>query len=206
MAIGTTAAIIGGLGAAGGAAQSIIGANQARDARRAIDNFQRADLVNPAENLRISTLGADLQREQANRAQSNIIDAIRMGGSRAIIGAAPALAAQSNLLNREIAAGLDQQMLNREAAIADGAFRVQQLQERRDEADLRGLGNLYNVGQQNLFGGFDDIATAGMFIGQNLEGNQNRTPFVAPIPTFGGYGLAQVGSPINAPVLTQLPT
>lgn len=172
MAIGTTAAIIGGLAAAGGAAKGIFGGIQAGKARKAIANYERQDLTNPMENMRISTLGSDLQREQSAQSQANILDVIRSGGSRAIIGATGRAASEFNSLNKDIAVGLDNQMLNRENAVAQGEFRTMQMQERREEADLAGLGQQLNAGQQNMWSGIDDVVSAGMFSANNLESNE----------------------------------
>lgn len=171
MAIGTTAAIVGGLTAAGGAAKSLFGANQTSRAREAIENYDRQDLTNPYEDLQISTLGAEVRRQQAAQTQANLMDMIRMGGSRAILGAAGATAREFNSLNQDIAADLDQQMIDRNNMIAQGAFKTMQMQERREEADLAGLGRMYNVGQQNMWGGLGDFASAGMFAANNLESN-----------------------------------
>ena len=60
MAIATGTAIALGVSAAAGAANAISGASRARKAKQAIDNFQRQDLRNEADDLRVSTLGAEL--------------------------------------------------------------------------------------------------------------------------------------------------
>ncbi len=172
MAVGTTTAILGGLSAGTGLFKTIQGAKEKSSARNALENYNRQELTNPAENLTISTLGADIQREELARNMAKVTDIIAQGGARSIIGAMGRVQMQNNQVAQDIAMNMDDQMLNREYAILDGAYNKMQMQERREEADLAGLGNQYAVGNQNMWSGINDVAQAGMFLANNLESNK----------------------------------
>ena len=77
MAIATGTAIALGVSAAAGAANAISGAARSRRARKAIESFERQELRNEADDLRVSTLGAELQTEEAQRRFATSVDALQ---------------------------------------------------------------------------------------------------------------------------------
>lgn len=171
MPIATTTAIASGLAIAGGAAKSISGASQSKKYQKLIDGYQRQELTNPYENLKVSTMGAMMQQKNSAQNTATALYNLRRSGTNAIIGATGRVVEQNNKVNQQIAANLDQQATRNELYAAQGASRVQQMQERREEADLDGLGNALNVAKQNMWGGFSDIATGALTAAGGMTGS-----------------------------------
>lgn len=127
-------------------------------AQKAIEGYKRQDLVNPANGLQVSTLGADRQREDLARTMASYGNLAAMGGSRAIAGLLPNLVSQQNSQEAQIAAGLDEQQARIEQMKAQGQMGVQQMQEQREVNDLAGLGTQLNVANQNAQMGLNTIS------------------------------------------------
>jgi hypothetical protein len=144
---------MGFVGAGLGITQSIMGAIQANDARKALENYERQELENVAENLTVSTLGADLQREENARLASTQIDALRGGGSRAIIGGSGRVEEGLQRANLEIAADLDRQQKDIDRMYAQDEANIRGMVEARENADIAGLSSQYTAGRQALFDG-----------------------------------------------------
>jgi len=200
-ALTTIGLVSGGLALAGGIGKSISAGKQKRKLEKQLDSYQRQELRNPYEGLRVSTLGAVNRQQQAAQNTATALYNLRQGGAGALTGGVGRLVGQSNLVNRDIAAGLDQQMQRNEILQAQGAARVIQQQERREEQDLAGLGQGINVAQQNLWGGFTDIArSAGSFAGALGQAGA----FGGGGGTGGGGtgGLGSIGSTQSAAPLT----
>ncbi len=146
------------VGAAGGIAQSIIGAGQARKARKAIENYDRQDITNLSEGLKVSTKGADLATDNLARTNATTVAALKSGGVRALMGGLPKV--QEATINQaaKIAADLDDQILANQKEEIAGAEKARALIERREEADLAGLGAQLNAGRQTMAGGIQGFA------------------------------------------------
>ena len=86
MAIGTATAIALGVSAAASTAQAVSGAARASKAKKALENFQRQELKNVTEGMRVSTLGAELQTQEAQRRFATGVEALRSGGVRGVVG------------------------------------------------------------------------------------------------------------------------
>ena len=82
--LGVLAGISAGTNILGGLIQGISGAKRARRARREIQNYQRQDLQNAFRGVSVSTMGADLQREEANRALATTVNAAQRMGTRGL--------------------------------------------------------------------------------------------------------------------------
>lgn len=164
-----------GLSATGGIVKTILGARQARKAQEAIDNYQRQALTNAYADLEVSTLGADLQVEQMNRTTANTVQALKAGGARALIGGIGKVQQINTDASRQIAADLDNQKNYNEKLEAQGEMQVQNMQERREEADLAGLGQQLSVGQQNIFGGIADTIRGFGAMAGSWEGGGGTT-------------------------------
>ena len=150
-------AVAGGLGAGVGLFQTIKGAKQSRDAQNALENYQRQQLENVAEGLQVSTLGADLQREEQARLAATQVDALKGGGSRAIIGGLGRVEAGNQAVNRQIGADLDMQQKQIDQMRAEDERRIQGMIEQRQNQDISALSSQYNTGQQNMMSGFGNI-------------------------------------------------
>jgi len=97
-----TAVAIGGLAIS--AYSAVNEANKKKKAAKALQELKTPELSNVAENLQVSTLGADLQREEAARTTASQLDALRESGTRGVVGGVGRVAAQNQAQNRQIAA------------------------------------------------------------------------------------------------------
>lgn len=169
------AVISGTILAAGTAAYSIAQAEkQKREARKALNSYERQELDNPYKELPLSTVGSDLMREETGRTAATLTDAASRFGIRGM-SAIPAIQSNINSANQEGRNYLDQQDIRRQYAIAQGEQNVQGLQETREREDLAGIGNLMNVGNQNMQQGIGMGLNALMYGARNInfgEGQQ----------------------------------
>jgi hypothetical protein len=173
-------------------------------AKRALDSYVRQTLENVYDDIGISRYGADLQTEQAQLAMGTGFDAIQQAGTRGVIGGAGRVLARNNDMMRQIGADLDMQENRRRQMAAQDNARIRQMQERREEMDLAGLGQQMNIGRQDMWSGIGDIANAGMFAGQTgaFDGlfRGKAKPIESSIET-AGYQYSQ--PEINAPTMPQ---
>lgn len=149
-----------GIAIAGSVAQGIMGASQASKAKKAIEGYRRQELTNVAEGISISTKGAELAAEEMARIASTSVQALQQSGVRGVVGGIGQVQKSVMLQAEQIGADLDKQEKERQKLIAQEEARIRDMQERREEADLAGLGQQLAVGQQNLFGGIQGLSTA----------------------------------------------
>lgn len=142
--------------------QMLSGNKLTRDAKKAIDEYRRQDLLNPYERLQVSTLGADRQREDLARSMATGINQLAMGGSRSIMGGLANMLEQQRQQEAQIAANLDQQSQVINQAKAQGDAMVQNMQEQRELQDLQGLGNMWNTGRQETASGINNLVQTGL--------------------------------------------
>ncbi|WP_185218853.1 hypothetical protein [Elizabethkingia meningoseptica] len=157
------AAVVGGVvGIGSGLAQSIGAGRRAKRIQEQIDNYQRQTLQNPYNTLQVSTMGADLQREDLARSMATNANLLSMGGSRGLVGGLPNLMAQQVAAEQQIAANLDQQYIQNQNMKAQGNAMVQQMQEQRERDDLLGLGNELNNARQERTNGINTMVQSGL--------------------------------------------
>lgn len=161
MAAGTAIAMAG-VGLLGSGYQAIKGAKDARDAKNALDNYQRQEFNNIAEGLQVSTLGADLQREEQARLASSQVDALQGMGARGVIGGLGRVEAGNQMVNRQIAADLDAQQKQIDQIRAQDEANIRSMQEQREMQDIAGLSSQYNAGNQMMWQGIGGVAQTGM--------------------------------------------
>ena len=171
----------GVIGAGVGLAKFFEGRAMQKRAQNSIDNFQWDDLTNPYKDLQVSTLGSDLQTEQANINTASNTAALRAGGTRALVGGLGRQQALNNQLNRQIAADLDKQQTNIDYAAAGQDVNNQKMMEQRQANELAGFGAQLGAGQQLKFGGLANIAGSALAVGQ--------TDFGAAVDKGIGKGL-----------------
>ena len=193
------AAASAGVTAAGGIAKSIIGAKQASDARKAIENYQRQDLQNVYADVGVSTLGSDLQREVLSQATATGIDALQRGGVRALVGGLGGVQQQNIQQSRQIGADLDRQQQDINRLRASDQANIRGLQEQRENADLAGLGQQLNVGQQNLFSGIGDFAQSASSAAGIIQGDAASYGGETPQVTTAASPTAQGAAPAPNP-------
>ena len=163
-------AIVGG---AVGVAKFFEGRSMQRDAQKAIDNFQWQELKNPFENQQVSTLGTDLMTEQANLGAASNTEALRTGGTRALVAGLGRVEAARNNVNREAAANLDMQQKEINKNIAAQEVANQNMVEKRQADELAGYGQQLNVGMGLKYQGLSNVVNAVGTFGQAMQGGAN---------------------------------
>lgn len=197
MAMATAAQ--GAIGLAGGAAKFFEGRKMQRQAQQLIDNFEWRDLENAYTNKQVSTLGSDLMREENARAMATATGALREGGSRALIGGLGKVVSQSNTMNRQIAANLDEQQKALDLAAAADDVRIRSMVEERQANELAGYGEMLQQGRSMKNAGFSEGLNAIGTLGTGVSGVISSVK--------GGTGLFGVASPqqtISSEELTPL--
>jgi hypothetical protein len=154
-AIAATGALASGI-------QAISGAKQRRDARQALENYQRQELSNVAEGLQVSTLGADLQREEQARLATSQVGALQGAGVRGLVGGLGRVEAGNQMVNREIGANLDAQQKQIDQMYAQDQANIRGMQEQREVGDISALSSQYNAGNAMMWQGIGGISQSGM--------------------------------------------
>ena len=167
--MGVGAAITGAVSVGVGLYKSYKGKKEQRAAQDAIDNYERQELTNAYDNLSVSTLGADLRREELSRSQATSTEALRSAGARGILGGLGQVQQQGVQVSREIGADLDQQQKQIDQLRAQDDVRIRETQELRERDDLAGLGQQLAAGQKTQNSGFQDIVTGINFAGNALD-------------------------------------
>lgn len=181
-----TATALVGLGMSG--YQAWQGHKQQQQAKNDIANYKRQDLdaSNPYKNLQISTIGSDVMNEQNQINSANSIDAMRNAGSRGI-AMLPSVTAQNNAANQNTRAYLDDQFNKRAYAIAGDQTEIRGMKENRENADLAGLGQQMQTGQQNMWSGIRGAASSAMYAANNIDWNgDGETQSEKDMASMGG--------------------
>lgn len=137
------------LGAGMGIYNAIEEAKKKREIAAEIAKQEAVPLTNIADGMKVSTLGSDIRKDQASQMGINAVDALKEGGSRALIGGLGTVAANSNDVNSEIAADLDSQQKNIDMIRANDEAVIRGVKEDRSRAKLAALSSQYNAANQN---------------------------------------------------------
>ena len=213
------AGISGGMSVVGGAYNMIQGSKQRKDAKNALDNYKRQELKNVAEDLQVSTLGADRQREEQARLSATQIDALQGAGTRGIIGGLGRVEAGNQAVNADIAANLDEQQKQIDAMKAEDEARIRGIQENREISDVNALSSQYNAGNESFQQGIGQTiggvgAVANQFgkraideppIPPKIDSSSNNSKSTTPnnalstgvMTKTGGSGLGATNQPID---------
>lgn len=163
------AAITGAaLGVAAAGASIYQGAEQKKKAKAELNAYERQELNNAFENIEISTVGTDLMREEAQRTTANIVDALQGGGSRGL-ALLPAVQANTNQVNRQIQKDIDDQIIQRDYAIAGEDSRIMGIKEQRDNQNIAALGSQYMAGEQNMMNGINGAIAGVGYLGRTIQ-------------------------------------
>lgn len=160
MAIATGTAIALGVSAAASAATAISGASRAAKAKKALENYKRQELKNVAKDLRVSTLGAEMQTLAAQRQAASTIGALRSGGVRGVVGGAKNLQAGQQQLQQNISADLDRQQANIQQMQVREEQNIRGMQEQRENQDIQGLGAEMAAGRAQTMEGITGLVGA----------------------------------------------
>ncbi len=152
-------AIIGGVASA---AQAVKGAQQASAAKNALNDLEIPEWVNPYENAQVSTMGADLQRQESQRTAASNIEALQGAGVRGLVGGVGRVQAQQQQMDQQIAADLDRQQKELDQQKAQAQMQIQGVEEQRYRGDVSALSSQVNQGNQMMWTGIGGVAQAGM--------------------------------------------
>lgn len=191
--LGILSGIGAGINLLGGISKAISGSKRERSIKNAIENYERQDLRNVFSSIGVSSLGADLLREENARVSATSIDALQSAGARGVVGGLGSVLRQSNLVNREAAADLDRQQQDINRLRANDDARIRSMQERREEEDLRGLGTELNAARQDKYSGIGDIGSSVMSLGA-LGGDGMLSKLLNPA---GGKVAGAITNPVN---------
>lgn len=164
------------IGAGLGVYQTIEGAKERSDAKKALANYNRQTLKNVADDLTISRLGADLQREEQARLSSTTVDALQ-GSSRNLIAGLGRVEAGNQAVNERIGASLDEKQKEIDIMKANEEANIRAIQEGREVADINALSSQYVAGKDQMYQGIGNtIQGAGMVINNvtTPEGSARR--------------------------------
>lgn len=144
---------------------AIRGAKEKRDAEKALNNYNRQELKNIAENLQVSTRGAEVQTGNQARLEANQIDALRGAGTRGLVAGLGRVEAGSQAVAEDIGINLDEQQMNIDQMKAQDDARIRVMQEARENADIAALSSQYQAGKDaeamaygNIIQGAGEIA------------------------------------------------
>lgn len=170
------------------------GRKMQREAQKLISQFNFDEFQNAYKDLQVSTLGADLRREELATTSAGIVDALRGGGNRAIVGGLGRVQAGINDTNRQIAADLDQQQKAIDFASAQEEGRIRDLKFQQQSAELAGYGQLLNTGLGLANQGTGNVMSGLASLGQ-LAGSVGAQ-FSSSTPTYK-TPTPEVQTPIN---------
>lgn len=172
-----TSIAMAGVGLLGSGYQAIKGAKDARDAQNALENYQRQEFNNIADGMQVSTLGADLQREEQARLAATQVGALQGAGVRGLVGGLGRVEAGNQMTSRQIAADLDMQQRQIDQIRAQDEASIRGMQEQREMQDISALSSQYNAGNQMMWQGIGGIAQTGISaLGYSAKQNEGLTP------------------------------
>lgn len=145
------------LGSVMGAVQMISANKDKKRIAREIANQKEVPLTNIADGMQVSTLGSDLQKQQQSQLAATQTAALQDGGTRALLGGMGRVSANSQDVNAQIAANLDEQQKQIDQVKAQDTARIQSIKEQRQNAKLAALSSQYNAASQNSAQGLGNV-------------------------------------------------
>ena len=164
--------------AAASLGQTFAGMSRANKAKKALQNYQRQELTNVTKGMRVSTLGAELQTQEAQRRFATSVDALQSGGIRGVVGGLGQIEQAQAQQQQAIAADLDRQQQQIEQARAQDEANIRGMQEQREQQDIAGLGSeLADARQQTQAGlqGLASTAANAAFLGMQGGGGASAS-------------------------------
>ena len=158
----------GALGAVTGAIQTFSEMSNKKKIAREIANMKEVPLTNIADGMQVSTLGSYLQKEQQARLAATQTSALQDGGTRALLGGLGRVSANSQDVNANIAANLDQQQKQIQQIKAQDEESIRNIKEQRKNAKLAALSSQYNAASQNATQGIANIVQGAGIAGNAL--------------------------------------
>lgn len=197
MGVATTMAIIGGVASA---AQAVKGAKEASETKSALNNLKLPEWQNPYENMQVSTMGADLQRQESQRTAASNIEALQGAGVRGIVGGVGRVQGEQQQMNQQIAADLDRQQKEINQQSAQAQMQIQGIEEQRYRGDVSALSSQVNQGNQMLWSGLTGVAQSGMAAVSANAGGATTTTGTTATGGSTGMSVSQMQSKYNPPI------
>lgn len=166
-------AILGGVSALAGVFQSIQGAQQSRDAQRALEALPVPELKNVAEGLQVSKMGNELKVENARNRFAQNVDTLKSGGIRGVIGGLSSVNAQAKQTDLEVAADYNKQENDIAQMAAEDQARIRAMEEQRYQGNVAALSSQVNAGKQQMWSGVQG-ALQGAASGVQMEVQQSQ--------------------------------
>lgn len=185
-----TSAAIGAVGVGMSVAKGISENNKRKQYEKAINNYDRQELKNPYEDLQVSRKGTDLALQENARNSANMVEAMQGGGINGL-GMLSQIQSNTNDLNQQVTANLDQQYINNENKKAEGEAMVMQMQERREEGDLAGLGNAMATAQNNSNQAFSSAINGAMTGAMSVAGAMQNQKMLDSFGNSSGNNAVQ---------------
>jgi len=150
---------------------------QKADAKKQIADFDRQELVNPYENIQISTKKSDQQTEANLVNVATTVDALQRGGTRAILGGIPRINNQSLILQERISQDLTNQELQRDLQIARGEENIRAIRENREVGALAGLHNQLDTANHTQANAIGSILQTGLGFAEMINSGGSGKEF-----------------------------
>lgn len=167
----------GVLGAVTGGIQYFSEKSNQKKIAKEISNMKDVPLTNVADGMQVSTLGSDLQKEQQAQLAATQTAALQDGGTRALLGGLGRVTANSQDVNANIAANLDQQQNQIEQIKAQDEESIRNIKEQRKNAKLAALSSQYNAASQNATQGISNVVQ-GLGMAGNAFADSKKTKTV----------------------------
>lgn len=150
--MGAASAVAQGINTAVGIYNTVRSIGQEASAKRALNAYVRQDLKNSNvyKNTQVSTLGADLKREEQARLNVSQIEALQGGGVRALVGGLGRVVAGSQDINNQIGVNLDEQQKEIDRLKASDEATIRAMQEQREQNDINALSSQISGAQQGF--------------------------------------------------------
>jgi hypothetical protein len=205
------------VGAGLGVYQTLEGAKQKEQARKALEEYKRQELKNVGENLTVSTLGTDALREEQSKLTAQQLESLSGGGNRSLVGGLGRVEAGNQAVNDKIAASLDEKQKEIDMIVAEDEVRIRNMKENREIGDVSALSSQYNAGNEamqqgigqavqgigmafNQYGGkADNTTTTGKTEtpNSNISNTPNNELNTGQMTKTGGSGLGATNQPID---------
>lgn len=199
MCAAITSLAIAGAGVGLSAYQAAEAKKRERKAQAELNNYDRQELDNAFEDVPISMNGVNYQKDQSNINSANAVDALKQGGSRALIGGIPKISTANNAVTADIAKYMDDQYNRRAYAVAGDNARIEGITENRDNMNIGALGSQVQSAKQDFWSGIMGAASGAAY-GARAYGMQPNPQVEA---VTDNYSMPQQ-QPTSIP--TQLPT
>lgn len=205
------------VGAGLGVYQTLEGAKQKEQARKALEEYKRQELKNVGENLTVSTLGTDALREEQSKLTAQQLESLSGGGNRSLVGGLGRVEAGNQAINDRIASSLDEKQKEIDMIVAEDEARIRNMTENRELGDVSALSSQYNAGNEAMQQGIGQtVQGIGMAFNQfgkkdpitdtdvnkttntsNISVTPNNELSTGVMTATGGSGLGATNQPID---------